>query len=229
MGEKLQKYSYGLNISPLEFLTGNVETILGYLDVRQQPSSPPKQSNNRTGKRLDRKKIHQVMEEAFQEEPPPTIRAVAKRLECHPHSLRYHFPDLYNKLKNRRADFFKVKALHHEKKRLLKAALTEEPPPSLQEIVRRVGYKSSRTLYQLFPQLCKQVSKRYTEYRQTRGVENRKQICSEIRQVAFKMHHEGKEPKQTNIRHVLTKPRYMRHRFAKNALAAVRRELGYED
>jgi hypothetical protein len=46
----------------------------------------------------------------------------------------------------------------------LKAALTEDPPPSLTEIAERLGYKRTTTLYYYASELCHAISAKHVEY-----------------------------------------------------------------
>ena len=56
-------------------------------------------------------------------------------------------------------------------RRVLKAALTTFPPPSLIEVAQSLGYKSSSSLFYHSSDLCHQVTARYTEYQKTERLE----------------------------------------------------------
>ncbi|HKQ99076.1 MAG TPA: TniQ family protein [Pyrinomonadaceae bacterium] len=56
--------------------------------------------------------------------------------------------------------------------KLLLEAVEETPPPSLKEMAKRLGYRSSSTLRRYFPQICDQINANYLEC--TRGKEKRK-------------------------------------------------------
>src|SRR5207245_11386082 len=53
--------------------------------------------------------------------------------------------------------------------RSFNTALNEIPPPSLRQIIRRLSY-SEATIYRHFPELCRQISQRYAEYRTKRAM-----------------------------------------------------------
>ena len=49
--------------------------------------------------------------------------------------------------------------------RQLKAALAEDPPPSLAKVAERLGYRRTTTLYYYASDLCHAISAKHTEYR----------------------------------------------------------------
>lgn len=76
---------------------------------------------------------------------------------------------------------------------VLELALQEFPPPSFQEISRRLGYKNNSYLYRYFPELSRSITKRYKEYNKAIGEEKRELVCQEIQNVAQLLHSQGQK------------------------------------
>ena len=101
----------------------------------------------------------------------------------------------------------------------------ESPPPSMQEVARRLNYHV-RFLRRHFPQLCCAVSARYLAYRKMSRIVNLESSCREVRAVALELHAQGIEPTRSCISKYLSKPAYFRDREVSATLDRVRYELG---
>jgi AraC-like DNA-binding protein len=110
---------------------------------------------------MDAGELRQSLEAilASNEEPPPSIREVALRLGYRSETSLYgRFPELTHKIvaKHRKhTSHYKERTGSSELQQALGAVLAsqEEPFPSIQEVARRLGYRSERTLYKRFPDL----------------------------------------------------------------------------
>ena len=110
---------------------------------------------------LDAEALRQSLEAilASNEEPPPSIQEVALRLGYRSEStLYYHFHELTHKIvaKHRKYNsLYKERTSSIELQQALEAVLAseEEPFPSIQEVARRLGYRSESTLFKRFPDL----------------------------------------------------------------------------
>ena len=171
--------------------------------------------------------LRKALQQALIDYPPLPLIEVASRLGYYPQLLTYHYPALCNQLQVRRANYKKI-CLRQEIQTGLEAALKEEPPPSVMKVAKRLGYASSGSMYQLFPELCYQVSARYKDYQKTRSLENRQKRCQEVRQIALQLHEQGQTPSTVNVSRLLTKPKAFLSIDAQMALREVRCELGYE-
>jgi methylphosphotriester-DNA--protein-cysteine methyltransferase len=69
----------------------------------------------------------------------------------------------------------------HNVREVLEAALMEEPPPSLNEMAERLGYKNKSSLREIFPELCKKITENYrlSESAQNKPPTSRKKICDD--------------------------------------------------
>jgi TniQ len=62
----------------------------------------------------------------------------------------------------------------------LQTALTENPPPSLVEVAKRLGYKRNTVLYYHSSDLCKAIAARYEEYKKAKKIDKLKLILEEV-------------------------------------------------
>src|SRR6266496_2537706 len=122
---------------------------------------------------LDAEALRQSLEAilASNEEPPPSIQEVALRLGYRSEStLYYHFHELTHKIvaKHRKYNsLYKERTSSIELQQALEAVLAseEEPFPSIQEVARRLGYRSESTLYKRFPEFSRSIAERYHKYK----------------------------------------------------------------
>jgi AcrR family transcriptional regulator len=104
---------------------------------------------------------------SLKESPPPSMEAVARRMGYHPPKIKSHYPGLCKQIIDRYWEHQKDKRPPQKKIiSALKAALKEEPPPSLQRVFRRLGCKDTGYYYYVnYEDLCLAVAKRYKSYR----------------------------------------------------------------
>lgn len=100
---------------------------------------------------------------ANDESPPPNLAEVAKSMGASYQLLRTHFPELCQAITTR------YQAAQQARHSLLQHALElilssdEQPPPSLAEVSRRLGYEASH-LRHFLPQLCQAIVQRRQAY-----------------------------------------------------------------
>jgi hypothetical protein len=84
-----------LGISPLDFLTGNIrKASTPQRHVPPCEPLPPKKSKS-LSRRMDTRKLQAALEAALQEDPPPSMKGVGRRLGGYnPSDLARYFPDL---------------------------------------------------------------------------------------------------------------------------------------
>lgn len=84
-------------------------SYLQKLETRTLPDIPNPNGNRRHRIPMDRICIRQHLESilAQEEQPPPSMRTVAKRLNYSPRELRKHFPELNRAISNRRKEYSK--------------------------------------------------------------------------------------------------------------------------
>lgn len=98
-------------------------------------------------------------------------------------------------------------------------------PISLSAIARQLGYHR-RTLTNNFPDLCKQISASYLEYKKSLRVQRIKECCLEVEQAVIKLNSEGIYPSEVNVSRILSRPGNLREKEVREALSKARQKLG---
>lgn len=106
-------------------------------------------------------------------------------------------------------------------------ASNPDPPPAMRQVCQQLGYHHA-TIYSHFPDLCQTISARYMAYQKERGKQRLQQLCAEVRQAVFAVHHLGKYPSAYRVEALLSVPGFMRHPDAMRVWHATLRELGWE-
>lgn len=103
---------------------------------------------------------------------------------------------------------------------------TEEPPPSLREVARRLG-RADEVLRRRLPELCHAISKRYLCAQRAQGLRRRQQVCDEVRQAAYQIHTQGQYPSAYRVAQLIRQPAALRGGIAKVAWQEALQELGW--
>lgn len=89
---------------------------------------------------------------ALEENPPPSFKRIAKRIGCSDSTIRNRFPELSVKISSRFLEYNNWSFNTVEVNKVLVSALEEIPPPSITELIRRLGgQRSHRRLRNDFP------------------------------------------------------------------------------
>ena len=115
------------------------------------------------------------------ENPPPSANEVARRIGWRTTRFQRNFPDEYQQVVERYLQHQSSKLpdfTDEEIEEVLSNAITENPPPPLQSIFRRIGCRNTGyRYYRRFPALCKQISLRYRKANQKQSdIENAEQV-----------------------------------------------------
>lgn len=161
---------------------------------------------------------------ALAEDPPPSLSQMCKRLGyCRPVVLRGHFPELCDRLLQRRRDH---RVLEIEKLRQkLHGFSLESPAVSLEQSCKRVGF-SRQQLLRLCPEECASVVRNFK--RSSRETSRRKveELHRQTRQIVTMLHEEGKRPSVKRVNALLGKAVLGNFRERAAAIRAVKAELG---
>lgn len=114
------------------------------------------------------KQIVEYLKKLLKDNPPISGREAARNLGWRDSKLYRKFPELYSQIVLRYKEFKKsgILATDDEVKEILQAASEENPPPSLQSVLRRFGCKNTGYRYQQkFSRICKRITQRFTAYR----------------------------------------------------------------
>jgi len=118
-------------------------------------------------------RLESFLMEALSEECPPTAYEISIKLGYKgPGNIRRRLPELYHAVLKKRADY--EESQRHLRRQLLKAAISETPPPTLPELHRRHGDSYSPFLLKKEADLVKELKEAAITYRRTRKEEIRK-------------------------------------------------------
>lgn len=90
-------------------------------------------------------------------------------------------------------------------------AANEDPPPSLNEVSRRLHQTGTNSLTKYFPEPCAIIVERYRAYRQAKKEERLRFFREKVRQVTFDIHAQGVYPSTTRVDQQLGKHASMRN------------------
>lgn len=113
--ESLLRLCYCCEVSLYDMFTLRSGTLhWSKLKIRVLPDIPNPSGSRRHRIPMDRVSLQRSLENvlAHQEQPPPSMRTVAKRLNHSPRELREHFPELNRAISNRRKDYYKIQREH---------------------------------------------------------------------------------------------------------------------
>jgi transcriptional regulator with XRE-family HTH domain len=107
------------------------------------------------------------LHEALQEFPPSSMEEVARRMGYYQPKIRYHFPELCAQIVSRYNENMKSKHPNPSAvRKVFRVALEEQPPPSLQSVLRRLGCRDTGYYYyHNYPDLCSAIAQRFKSYR----------------------------------------------------------------
>jgi transcriptional regulator with XRE-family HTH domain len=127
--ESLMRLCYFCGVSSFDLLsTQPGELNFVGLKVHSLPNIPNPARNRRNRVQLDIIHLRQSLEAVLvcEEQPPPSMRAVARRLNHSPRELRGHFPELCRAISNRRKMYNKARGeekLEQQKEQIRQAML----------------------------------------------------------------------------------------------------------
>jgi transcriptional regulator with XRE-family HTH domain len=81
----------------------------------------------------------------------------------------------------------------------------EEPPPSMREMSRRLGYDAGY-LSRIFPDLCRAISTRYMAYQSRRGAERLERRSQKVQEAVQSLHAQGLYPSCKRVEDLLGSP-----------------------
>jgi TniQ protein len=127
-----------------------------------------------SAKRTAADQVRRALEAGIAQNPPPSLQGVATSLGLRGCSRLYRrFPKLCRALSARNRGFKWLPKKPMEN--ILRKALTESPPPALDVVARRGGFRQTRSLWMRFPDLMQALKTRGI---QTRSSTNTKSVCT---------------------------------------------------
>ena len=170
----LLKTCFGLGISPVSLLR-DIRDVGQEFDVGKparkehsegyQITTAKEQGGITLVNWRDEKNVGLVAEKlraALREDPPVSLTKLAKEIKCNRKTLRQKFPTLTARIAQNATAYYRPSTDSKGILRELQAAIEENPPPSLQEVSRRLGRGASTTiLHKKFPEESRTVTERY--------------------------------------------------------------------
>jgi AraC-like DNA-binding protein len=174
-------------------------------------------------KNIDWVTIEHALQEAMQLQSPPfpSVNELARQFGAPDQALRTRFPDICRTLSAR----YQMKYWATVQQQL-EEILTEESPPSLEEVSRQLGCSASILKWR-FPELCQEIVQRYAAFRQERSWQRKQQLCEEIQQVVRDLHEQGIYPNKAKTQRYMNKPMVFMEPTCSEAWRAAMKELGY--
>lgn len=160
--------------------------------------------------------IESILLKASQENPPPSLQSVFRKIGCKDTGYRYYhkFPDLCLKIadryrKSKLKKFNVVKA-----KKIMNSALEEIPPPSFSEVARRIVC-TRENLKKKLPELSGKINLRYKNHLIETRSENLRLLNDEIKKAVLKLQRENNFISMNKVKALL--PRKWNDKNFKNA------------
>jgi len=165
-----------------------------------------------------------ALEQALQENPPPSVREMCMRIGFpSTSSLKARAPVLYARLIAHRRRYAEL--AWTELRNKLKTALNETPPPSPKEVFTRMGIAAS-IARRNFPELHRAVVVRYKEYRHQQARARQEAAKQEVSVIARRLHDQGICPSVPRVRSLLKTGSVLNWTVLGEAVNNVRKTLG---
>lgn len=149
-------------------------------------------------------RMREVITSALSEDPTPTTKEIFRRLGYRSNpNLSQRFPDECRAIKEKCARRKKEQLEELEAK--LRAALSEEPPRPLTQVAASIHY-NRHDCYRRWPELCRTIAARHTEYMKERARKKRLALKEEVRQIVLELHQCGLHPTKERVNSLLHNP-----------------------
>jgi hypothetical protein len=165
----IREVGESLGYKSADFLYSKYSDLCKMLTARYRKSLRNRNRSlplNRT--HVDDQTLKRALQKALKEAVPPSLDGIGKRLGYQARfdsrrDFQRKFPELCQMILERRAAH---RAKHqHDLRIKLEAILLEDPPPTLDEVIKRLGYKANTYLRDYYPTLCSAIVIRHAEYR----------------------------------------------------------------
>lgn len=151
-----------LNLSPIDLLCKKEGE-----SAPENPESPHYKDTPPPKLTTPWEEVEFSLRAALEEDPPPSLEATARHLGYYPPRLKRYFPILCEQIASRYKNHIKSK--HPDPrviKKIFRVALKEQPPPSLQSVLRSLGCRDTGYYYYSnYFDFCTAIAKRYKGYR----------------------------------------------------------------
>jgi transcriptional regulator with XRE-family HTH domain len=112
--------------------------------------------------RIDWSFVESKLSSATKELPPPPLKKLANQIGCSRETLKGRFPELCARILLNFANYHRRKIDLKKARKIVRAAIKENPPPAAQEVFRRLGSNGyALQLYKYFPKEYSIIVSRY--------------------------------------------------------------------
>ncbi len=167
--------------------------------------------------------IEPALEQALQENPPPSLQQMTERLGFSSIStLKVYAPGLCEELKTYRRAY--KEGCRVELRSKLEAILMENPPPSLRSVYSRLNVTES-IVNTSFPELRRAIGLRHLQYQKQQSQFRRQDVQTEIREIVQMLHRQGICPSVPRVISLLKSGSLREWKVVNNAVRDARKEL----
>ncbi len=167
--------------------------------------------------------IEPTLEQALQENPPPSLQQMTKRLGFSSVSvLKAHAPGLCQRLKTHRMAYRERCRVELGNK--LESVLTENPPPSLRSVYSRLNVTESIVNIS-FPELRRAIGLRHLQHQKQQSQSRRQDVQTEIREIVQMLQAQGICPSVPRVISLLKTGSLREWNVVNNAVRDARKEL----
>ncbi len=239
----LLHFCFRLGASPIHLLLGNIEEAA-------IEKHPPVDRPLRRYREFDSERTRHILEAILRSEDASSSMVDVARQLGHPSWQLYErFPELCRAIsaKHRACPMFtrqvqvitgatntlaikRYRRFDSERVRqALEAVLqiSEGDPPSMSAVARSLRYPPSK-LHKYFPDLCQAISKRYKDAQATKRVQRLELICTEVRDIVFTIHEQGRYPSRKQVAKYLKTSAVFRTPEVRVAWNEAVQELGWK-
>jgi AraC-like DNA-binding protein len=240
----LLHFCFRLGASPFHLLMGNIEAAA----IEKHTLIDRQKGRYR---KFDDERIRQILEATLRSaDISPSMEEVARQLGYHNWQIYKRFPELCRAIsaKHMASPIFTrqvqvtagvINSITIEKRfrrfdservqQALEAVLqiSEGDHPSMAMVARSLGYDPSN-LRNRFPELCRAISKRYKDAQEAKRVQRVRLICSEVRDIVFSIHEQGRYPSKRQVEKHLKNSAVLREPEVKSAWKEAVQELGWK-
>jgi len=138
-----------------------------------------------------------IARQAARQEMPPTVESLATSLGCRSRTpVRKRFPSVVAALAARSTE--RVNKRREMVRIALEKALNEDPPPSLDDVAKRLG-RGRCTLQRLFPEASCALQVRYHDWKRQAARQAREALESEVARLVLDLHTRGVYPSYDRV------------------------------
>ncbi len=98
------------------------------------------------------------------------------------------------------------------------------PPLPMEQVARQMGIHR-KTIFRLFPEVCRAISAKYDSFQKARHRREVEQSREEVKQAVLKLHKAGLHPSEGRVAQMMNRPGYLRYKQVRAAIAEAKLEL----